>query len=63
MVCLIELHICWYYQICYNLSKNIFCNLGNLPEDVILSYSVKYVPGDPTSPYVEDPSSKQSMGN
>ena len=42
-----------------------FCafNSGNLPEDVTLSHSVKYVPGDPSSPYVENLSSDKSHGN
>lgn len=39
------------------------CCSGNLPDNVTLSHSAKFVPGDPFSPYVEDLSLNGSYGN
>ena len=36
--------------------------LATLPEDVSPSHSVKYVPGDPASPYVDPPSPGREGG-
>ena len=36
--------------------------VGNLPTDVTLTHSVKYFPGDPASPYIDDISSNHSKG-
>ena len=35
---------------------------GHLPENISLRHSVKFAPGDPTSPYITDPSSNISYG-
>ena len=36
--------------------------VGHLPENISLRHSVKFAPGDPTSPYITDPSSNISYG-
>ena len=35
---------------------------GHLPENISLRHSVKFAPGDPTTPYITDPSSNISYG-